>query len=91
MDEVEVTELFFDFIKTLPISTQKSITDGSDVLNELTYDSEEDLKNEIWNRVKYSVNFTELIYLLKDYLKNTGNDTDSDTDNTNTNTDTEEE
>jgi len=70
MDDAEVVELFFDFLKILPISTLKTISNGSDVLNELTYDSEEELKNEVWNRIKYSVNFSSLIYMLNDYLKN---------------------
>jgi hypothetical protein len=70
MDDAEVVELFFDFLKILPISTLKTISNGSDVLNELTYDSEEDLKNEVWNRIKYGVNFSSLIRMLDDYLKN---------------------
>ena len=70
MDDAEVVELFFDFLKILPISTLKTISNGSDVLNELTYDSEEELKNEVWNRIKYGVNFSSLIYMLNDYLKN---------------------
>jgi len=70
MDDAEVVELFFDFLKILPIATLKTISNGSDVLNELTYDSEEDLKNEVWNRIKYGVNFSSLIRMLDDYLKN---------------------
>jgi len=74
MDDAEVVELFFDFLKILPISTLKTISNGSDVLNELTYDSEEELKNEVWNRIKYSVNFSSLIGMLDDYLKNNEDD-----------------
>jgi hypothetical protein len=69
MDSSEVNELFFEYIKTLPISVQKEINDGEDFLLNLSYDAEEDLKNEIWSRIKYTNNYRNLIIILKSYLE----------------------
>jgi len=68
MDSDEVNELFFEYCKTLPFSVQKEINDGYDFLSNLTYDAEEDLKEEIWKRIKYTNNYMKLISLLKDYI-----------------------
>jgi hypothetical protein len=68
MDSDEVNELFLEYCKTLPFSVQKEINDGNDFLSNLSYDAEEDLKEEIWNRIKYSNNYMKLISMLKDYI-----------------------
>lgn len=69
MNTFEVNELFFEYIKTLPISIQKEINDGEDFLLNLSYDAEEELKNEIWSRIKYTNNYRDLIIILKSYLE----------------------
>jgi len=69
MEAYEVEDLFLLFLKTLPIPDQKNIHNGQDILNALTYDSEEELKNEIWNIIKYSTNYLRIAKTLQDDLK----------------------
>ena len=69
MEAYEVEDLFLLFLKTLSIPDQKNIHNGQDILNALTYDAEEDLKNEIWAIIKYSTNYLLIAQTLQDDLK----------------------
>ena len=68
MDSDEVNDLFLEYCLTLPFAVQKEIHDGQDFLSNLSYDAEEDLKEEIWKRIKYTNNYMKLISMLKDYI-----------------------
>lgn len=78
MESYEVENLFLNYLKTLPIPIQKEIFDGSDVLNNLSYDAEEDLKEEIWNRIKYNTDYITIILALRNYHKTILPDSDSE-------------
>ena len=62
-------DLFLQYLKTLPIPVQKDIYNGEDFFANLSTDAEEDLKEEIWNRIKYNVDFITIIIDLQNYLK----------------------
>jgi hypothetical protein len=91
MENFEVEDLFLLYLKTLPIKDQKEINSGADVINSLTPDAEEDLKEEIWNRIKYNVDYITIILNLHDYHRHILPDsedeeeviTDNETENTN--------
>ena len=65
MESYQIEELILQYMKTLPIPIQKEISCGSDFLDNLSYDAEEDLKNEIWNRIKYNTDYiTNIRFIL---------------------------
>ena len=78
MESYEIEELFLQYMKTLPIPIQKGISCGSDFLDNLTYDAEDDLKNEIWNRIKYNADYITIILALRNYHKTILPDSDSE-------------
>ena len=82
MESDEVEDLFLEYIKTLPIHDQKQIHSGYDFINSLTPDAEEDLKEEIWSRIKYNVNYTRLLDALANHLKYILPDSPSDDEDT---------
>jgi len=69
MEAFEVEELLLQFLKTLSIPEQKEIHNGQDILSALTNDAEEDLKEEIWNRIRNSINYIRVAQRLQDDLK----------------------
>ena len=78
MESYEIEDLFLQYMKTLPIPIQKGISCGSDFLDNLTYDAEEDLKNEIWNRIKYNADYITIILALRNYHKTILPDSDDE-------------
>ena len=82
MESDEVEDLFLEYIKTLPICDQRQIHCGYDFINSLTPDAEEDLKEEIWSRIKYNVNYTRLLDALANHLKYILPDSPSDDEDT---------
>jgi hypothetical protein len=78
MESYQIEELFLQYMKTLPIPIQKEISCGSDFLDNLSYDAEEDLKNEIWNRIKYNTDYITIILALRDYHKTILPDSDDE-------------
>lgn len=78
MESYQIEELFLQYMKTLPIPIQKEISCGSDFLDNLSYDAEEDLKNEIWNRIKYNSDYITIILALRDYHKTILPDSDDE-------------
>lgn len=69
MEAYEVEEILLQFLKTLSIPEQKEIRDGQDILFALTNDAEEDIKEEIWNRIRSSINYISVAQRLQDDLK----------------------
>ena len=78
MNNEEIEQLFLSYMKTLPIPIQKSIRCGSDFLQNLTSDAEEDLKNEIWNRIKYNADYITIILSLQEHHRHTLPDSDEE-------------
>jgi hypothetical protein len=78
MDSLEIHDLFLSYMKTLPIPDQKEIRCGSDFLEKLTPDAEEDLKNEIWNRIKYNADYITIILSLQEYHRHVLPDSDDE-------------
>jgi len=78
MESYQIEELILQYMKTLPIPIQKEISCGSDFLENLSYDAEEDLKNEIWNRIKYNADYITIILALRDYHKTILPDSDDE-------------
>lgn len=78
MESYQIEELILQYMKTLPIPIQKEISCGSDFLDNLSYDAEEDLKNEIWNRIKYNTDYITIILALRDYHKTILPDSDDE-------------
>jgi len=63
-------EILFDYItELLPINEVKEIYNGSDILNSLSYDAEEDIKERVWNLLKEELNYKHIIESVKNWLK----------------------
>lgn len=69
---VEMTEgiLYNYIIKILPTSEIKEITNGNDILNSLSYDAEEDIKERVWEAIKEELNYRSVVEAVQDWLKN---------------------
>ena len=69
---VEMTEgiLYNYIIKILPTSEIKEITNGNDILNSLSYDAEEDIKERVWEAIKEELNYKSVVEAVQDWLKN---------------------
>lgn len=65
----EIEDYFFMFLMTLPYAERKEIWDGNDCMNALTCDAEEDLKEEAWKLIKYSLNYSSIVERLKEQMK----------------------
>ena len=63
-------ELLFECItKTLSMNDIKQIYNGNDILNSLSYDAEEDIKERIWEVIKQEINYRNIVQEIKDWLK----------------------
>jgi hypothetical protein len=65
----EIEDYFFMFLMTLPYAERKEIWNGNDCMNALTNDAEEDLKEEAWKLIKYSLNYSSIVERLKEQMK----------------------
>lgn len=90
MDASEIHDLFLSYMKTLPIPDQKQIYNGSDFLEKLSYDAEEDLKNEIWNRIKYNADYITIILSLQEYHRHILPDSEDEEEEVITDNETDE-
>ena len=66
VDEAE--DLFVTFLKTLPDSDLKQLHNGYDVLNAIPEDAIEDFKDELWEIVKRSVEYSLILQRAKEDL-----------------------
>jgi hypothetical protein len=69
---VQLTEeILYDYItKILPTPEIKEISNGNDILNSLSYDAEEDIKERVWEAIKEELNYRSVIEAVQDWLKN---------------------
>lgn len=65
----EIEDFFLIFLMSLPYAERKEIWNGSDCMNSLTCDAEEDLKEEAWKLIKYSLNYSSIVERLKEQMK----------------------
>jgi len=65
----EIEDFFLIFLMSLPYAERKEIWNGADCMNALTCDAEEDLKEEAWKLIKYSLNYSSIVERLKEQMK----------------------
>ena len=63
-------EILFDYISLLPTNEVSKIYNGSDILNSLSYDAEQDIKDRVWELLKEELNYKNIIISLHNWLKN---------------------
>ena len=82
----EAEDCIYDWIISLPEDEIRDIHDGEAVLNSLNEDAEEEIKDQLWESIKSSLNFKAILMKLRIYLKNDvetasiTTDTDEDSD-----------
>ena len=63
-------EILYDYItKVLPTPEIKEISNGNDILNSLSPDAEEDIKERIWEAIKEELNYRSVVEAVQDWLK----------------------
>jgi hypothetical protein len=75
--EHEAEDLFITFLKTLPDSELKELYNGYDVLNAIPEDAIEDFKDELWEIVKRSVEYSLILQKAKEDLPESEPDEES--------------
>lgn len=68
LDETE--DLIFSWIMLLPIDEQRSITSSSAVINCIDEETEEEIKNVIWETIKNSISYNAILNRLNIHLNN---------------------
>lgn len=64
-------ETLYDYVTNiLPIEDAREIHNGSDILNSLSPDAEEDLKERVWDLVKQELNYRNIVELVQEWLEN---------------------
>ena len=72
-----------DWIISLPIDEVKEVMTPGDVIASINEEAEEEMKNRLWELVKYEVNFFALIERLQNYTNNIKKEEDSETESEN--------
>ena len=68
LDETE--DLMFNCIMTLPIAEQRAITSSSAIINSIDEESEEEIKDAIWESIKNSISYNAILHRLNIHLNN---------------------
>ena len=63
-------ETLYDYVRTLSVEDAREIHNGSDILNSLSPDAEEDLKERVWDLVKQELNYRNIVELVYEWLQN---------------------
>ena len=63
-------ETLYDYVRTLSVEDVREIHNGSDILNSLSPDAEEDLKERVWELVKQELNYRNIVELVYEWLEN---------------------
>jgi hypothetical protein len=66
LDEAE--DMIYQWIMTLPEEDQRSLHNGADIINCITEDAEEDIKNELWEIIKNSLSYRSILHRLVVHL-----------------------
>ena len=68
LDETE--DLIFTWIMMLPIAEQRSITSSSAIINSIDEETEQEIKDVIWESIKNSVSYNAILNRLNIHLNN---------------------
>jgi hypothetical protein len=64
-------EILHEYVtQMLPTHAIKEITNKSDILNSLSYDAEEDIKERVWELIKEELNYRSIVESIENWLKN---------------------
>jgi hypothetical protein len=64
-------ETLYDYVTNiLSVEDAREIHNGSDILNSLSPDAEEDLKERVWDLVKQELNYRNIVDLVQEWLQN---------------------
>jgi hypothetical protein len=63
-------ETLYDYVRTLSVEDAREIHNGSDILNSLSPDAEEDLKERVWELIKQELNYRGIVELVQEWLEN---------------------
>ena len=63
-------ETLYDYVTNLPVEDAREIHNGNDILNSLSHDAEEDLKDRVWELVKQELNYRGIVELVQEWLEN---------------------
>jgi len=77
---LDVEDMMHEWIISLPIEEVKEITTPCDVIASINEEAEEEMKNRLWELVKYEINFFALIERLQNYTNNIKKVEDSETE-----------
>jgi hypothetical protein len=86
---LDVEDMMHEWIISLPIEEVKEITNPGDVIASINEEAEEEMKNRLWELVKYEINFFSLIERLQNYTNNIKKVEDSETESEEENSDEE--
>jgi hypothetical protein len=64
----EAEDLFLTYLKTLPEDQLRNMHNGQDVINAITDDAEWDFKDELWEIVKRSIQYSLVLERAKEDL-----------------------
>ena len=68
MDQVEIEEIFLQFLTGLTDDEKKSIETDEDAYAYFNYDVEEEIKEELYRRAMNAINWKRVIEVLKENL-----------------------
>jgi len=77
---LDVEDMMHEWIISLPIEEVKEITNPGDVIASINEEAEDEMKNRLWELVKYEINFFSLIERLQNYTNNIKKVEDSETE-----------
>lgn len=89
---IEQTEgILYDYIiQILPLEEIKEIHNGDDIINSLSSDAEEDIKERVWELIKEELNYKSIVEAVKDWLRNNTNTSEDDSEEEEEDEDSEE-
>jgi hypothetical protein len=65
----EAEDCIYDWIISLPEDEIRDIHDGEAILNSLNEEAEEEIKDQLWESIKSSLNFKTILNKIKIFLK----------------------
>lgn len=66
----EVEENMLTWIMMLPIAEQREIRNGSDIINCIDEEAEQDMKDAVWESIKNSLSYRTILNRLHIHLNN---------------------
>jgi len=89
MDVLQNTEdIVLEYLDSLSLETQKAIQLEQDIISTFTYDAEQEMKDSLWDLVRWNLNYSSVLEKLKEKLGDLDTDDESVSD---TESETEEE